>query len=379
MKKLLGIRRAIVESDAEKYELCTRILQKAHGIPIEKTAIQPLKGKPDSLEMEKDTLRLVAYPGEILKPCPGTHGYLCCGYQVLTIGTNCPLDCAYCVLQAYFNQPYLRVFVNIEERIEEIGLLIDSHPQKIFRIGTGEFTDSLALDPIVEWSRVLIPFIQKHRNAVLEFKTKTTRVERLLSIQRRDRIIVSWSLNSPYIASVEEHGAPSIQKRLKAAKRCQAEGFALGFHFDPLIEHHDWKDSYRRTIELLDKSISTKGIAWVSLGCFRFMPLLKPIIRKWHPGSRVLRAEFILGMDGKMRYFKPVRIEMYRFMMEHLTQWHSDCGLYLCMESDDVWEMSMGWSPKDSDGLSRYLDQRARKIFELSKQDSFLILNRNLC
>jgi spore photoproduct lyase len=375
MKKLLGIRRAIVESDAEKYKLCTHILQKARGIPVKKSVAQTLKGKPDSLEMEKDAVRLVAYQGELLKPCPGTHRYLCCGYQVLSIGTNCPLDCAYCVLQAYFNQPYLRVFVNIEERIQEVGLLIDSHPHKVFRIGTGEFTDSLALDPIVEWSKVLIPFIQKHRNAVLEFKTKTTRVKTLLSVHPRDRIIVSWSLNSPYIASVEERGAPSIQKRLEAAKRCQTEGFALGFHFDPLIDHRNWKDSYRRTIELLDRYISPRRIAWVSLGCLRFMPLLKPIIRKRHPGSRVLRAEFILGVDGKMRYFKPVRIEMYRFMMEHLIQWHSDCGLYLCMESDDVWEMSMGWSPKDSEGLSRYLDQRARKVFDFPEHDSFLILN----
>jgi spore photoproduct lyase len=374
MKKLLGIRKAIVESDAEKYKLCTHILQKARGIPVQKSAAQTVKGKPDTLETEKDALRLVAYPGEILKPCPGTRGYLCCGYQVLSIGTNCPLDCAYCVLQAYFNQPSLRVFVNIEERIQEVGLLIDSHPQEIFRIGTGEFTDSLALDPIVEWSRVLIPFTQKHRNAVLEFKTKTTRVKKLLSLHPRDRIIVSWSLNSPHIASLEERGAPSIQKRLEAAKRCQAEGYALGFHFDPLIDHRNWKDSYRRTIELLDKYISPRKIAWVSLGCLRFMPLLKPIIRKRHPESRVLRAEFILGMDGKMRYFKPVRIEMYRFMMEHLIQWHSDCGLYLCMESDDVWEMSMGWSPKDSEGLSRYLDQRARKVFDFPELDSFLIL-----
>jgi spore photoproduct lyase len=378
MKKSPGIRRAIVESGAEKYEFCARVLRKARGIAVGKSAAQTLEGKTDALNMEKDTLRLLAYRGAVLKPCPGTRGYLCCGYQVLSVGMNCPLDCSYCVLQAYFNQPDLRVFVNIEERIEETGRLIDSHPQKIFRIGTGEFTDSLALDPMVEWSRVLVPFIQKHRNAVLEFKTKTTQVEGLCSIRPRDRIIVSWSLNSPYIASAEEHGAPSIRKRLDAARRCQEEGFALGFHFDPLIEHKDWKDSYLRTIELLDRAISPRGIAWVSLGCLRFMPMLKPIIRKRHPGSSVLRAEFILGMDGKMRYFKPVRVAMYRFMAEHLTRWHSDCGLYLCMESDDVWEMSLGWSPKDSEGLSRYLDQRARKVFDLPEQDSFLISGGNL-
>jgi spore photoproduct lyase len=367
------LKRTVVENNAQGYELCKAILRKVRGIPVEKAEPLTLKEKPGALEAGKDTLRLVAYPGELLKPCPGTQGYICCGYQILNIGANCPMDCSYCVLQAYFNQPHLRVFVNMEERIGEVGLLIDSYPQKIFRIGTGEFTDSLALDPIVGWSKVLIPFIQEHRNAVLEFKTKTTRVEGLLSIHPRDRIIVSWSLNSPGIASGEEHGAPGIRKRLEAARRCQEEGFALGFHFDPLIEHRDWKDSYQRTIDLLDNTVSARRIAWVSLGCLRFMPSLKAIVRKRHPGSCALQGEFIVGKDGKMRYFKPVRIEMYRFMAERLAEWNRDCGLYLCMESDDVWEMSMGWSPKDSEGLSRYLDRRAGKVFDLPGQDSFLI------
>ncbi len=315
------------------------------------------------MNLDKETLRLIPFQGQFLKPCPGTKAYICCGYQILQVGTNCPLDCSYCILQAYFNQPSLRIFVNLEDELEPIGRLVDSHPEKIFRIGTGEFTDSLALDPLLGWSDILLPFVSKRKNVILELKTKTDQIEGLLSSKYRDRIIVSWSLNSPHIASREDHKAPGIKKRLQAARRCQAEGFILGFHFDPLIQHPGWKEGYTRTLEIMDEYIDPKGIIWTSLGCLRYMPPLKSIIRKRHPGTRILDGEFVPGLDGKMRYFKPIRIDMYGFMREMLGKWHQDLGLYLCMESHEIWQKGLGWSPRDTEGLSRYLDKRVGELF----------------
>jgi spore photoproduct lyase len=54
-------------------------------------------------------------------------------------------------------------------------------------------------------------------------------------------------------------------------------------------------------------------------------------------------------------------------MRQSLESWHKNLGLYLCMESDDVWEKSMGWSPKDSNGLRHYLDERVREIFDSNR------------
>ena len=251
----LNIRRIIVEDNAEEFRLGSQVLKNLSAVPREKPGLQGHIEKPDRLSMEKDTVRLLPFAGEFLKPCPGTQGYLCCGYQILNVGTNCPLDCSYCILQAYFNQPSLRVFANLEEELEGVSRLIQEQRNRIFRLGTGEFTDSLALDPVVQWSRVLSAFVERHQNAVLEFKTKTTRIEGLLACKNRERTVVSWSMNSPSVASKEERGAPSIAMRLKAAARCQQEGFALGFHFDPLIEHQGWKESYLKTVDLLDRYI----------------------------------------------------------------------------------------------------------------------------
>jgi spore photoproduct lyase len=357
------IKKVITEVGEGGSDFSRQVLDRLPGATLHHPEdLRPAGGATD-LAMEKRTLHLLSYEGRFLKPCPGTKAYICCGYQILNVGTNCPLDCSYCILQSYLNHPNLRVFVNLEEGLEEVFRRIDAHPHQVFRVGTGEFTDSLALDPITRWSDLLLPGFSKRKNAILELKTKTEEIGGLLSSPHRDRIVVSWSLNSPYMAIHEEHGAPSIQRRLKAARRCQQEGFTLGFHFDPLVPHSGWKEGYSRTLDLMDKYIDPRAILWISLGAFRFMPGLKFIIRKRHPESRVLDGEFVMGLDGKMRYFRPIRSDLYGFMGQMLGNWHRDLGVYLCMESDPVWQAALGWSPKDSSGLSLYLDDRVRKIF----------------
>lgn len=357
------IRSVMVHEKARACALTREILETLSGLDEPCTVQEGTAQGSMQKDPQKDMLCLLPYRGEFLKPCPGTREYICCGYQILNIATNCPLDCSYCILQAYFNEPGLRVFINIEEGLNKVLAAVDSQPERIFRVGTGEFTDSLAMDPVAGWTDRLVPPFAKRKNAVLELKTKTVNIEKLLACGVRDRIIVSWSLNSPFVAGREEHGAASLRRRLAAAQRCQAEGFVLGFHFDPIIAHENWREEYLKTIELLDKYVDPKGIIWISLGSFRFMPSLKGIIRRRHSGTCVLDGEFVPGMDGKMRYFKPIRIELYAFLREALQAWHPDAGLYLCMESDEVWQKSMGWSPGNSDGLSRYLDDRVRKIF----------------
>ncbi|MCG6879751.1 MAG: DNA photolyase [Deltaproteobacteria bacterium] len=353
------IKETIVEEGALKSPMGRQILRRTPGRFSQKSFDAPVHNG-----MGKDALHLLNHNGEFLKPCPGTKEYICCGYQILNVATNCPLDCSYCILQSYFlNQPNLKIHVNLEENLAGILACIDKNPHQVFRVGTGEFADSLALDPIARWTDILMGPFSTRKNAVLEFKTKTTHIEGLTSSPHRNRIIVSWSLNSPLISATEEKGAATLKQRLEAARKCQSEGFVVSFHFDPLIAHENWREGYLKTIELMDRYLNPRGIIWISMGSLRFMPGLKPIIRKRHPRSIILNGEFIPGLDGKARYFKPIRMELFHFMREKLENWHRDTGLYLCMESDEIWRKTMGWSPGNSDGLKRFLDDRVRKIF----------------
>ena len=79
-----------------------------------------LSAMPDPIAAGKRVLFLTRNKGPFLKECPGTKSYICCGYQILHIGTYCTMDCAYCILQAYFHPPVLQYFVNQERLFEEL-------------------------------------------------------------------------------------------------------------------------------------------------------------------------------------------------------------------------------------------------------------------
>jgi len=357
------IRRILLERGAEKDSLAQKILKKLPNIPIENVEPKDLALREDIEEMDKESLRTIHFNGEFLKSCPGTRRYICCGYQILNIGINCPMDCSYCFLQSYVNQPSLRIFTNLEDRLNSIGEVIDSFPDSIFRIGTGEFTDSLSLDYLTGWTDFLLPFFSNRKNCILELKTKTSFIKDLIKSSHRERIVVAWSLNTPRIIANQEHKTASLKNRLVAARECQKAGFVLAFHFDPIINYQGCADEYQETVQLLERYIDPESIIWISLGSFRYMPDLKWAIMRRFPETNIFNGEFVPGLDGKFRYFKPIRVEMYANLSERLKKWYNDLGIYLCMESDDVWRQSLGWSPKNSAGLSLYLDSRVKAIF----------------
>ncbi len=361
MKKF-KIRRVLIEREAENDSLAKKILKKLPNIPTEFVGSNELALREDIDEMDKESLRIIHFNGEFLKPCPGTRRYICCGYQILHIGINCPMDCSYCFLQSYINQPSLRIFGNLEDKLNVIGELIDSFPDRIFRIGTGEFTDSLSLDYLTGWTDFLFPFFSHRKNCILELKTKTSFIEDLLKSNYRKNIIVAWSLNTHRVIDNEEHKTAGLKSRILAARECQKAGFVLAFHFDPLINYTGWADEYDETIQLLERYIDPKSIIWISLGSFRYMPKLKWAVMRRFQGTNIFNGEFVTGLDGKFRYFKPIRMEMYAKISERLKKWYDDLGIYLCMESDDVWRQSLGWSPKNSTNLSSYLDNRVRML-----------------
>ncbi|MDZ7700008.1 MAG: hypothetical protein U5R49_24800 [Deltaproteobacteria bacterium] len=129
--------------------------------------------------------------------------------------------------------------------------VIDADTNRIFKVGTGEFTDSLALDPVMCWSDFLLPPFSRRKNVILELKTKTDAVERLMASPYRDRIVVSWSSQQPgRRGKGREWGSISIQKRLQTARRLQAEGICPRFRFDPSVLIADGRPNIRRPSKL---------------------------------------------------------------------------------------------------------------------------------
>ncbi len=311
---------------------------------------------PKGFAVDPKVLEVVRFKGKLLKSCPGTRHYNCCGYRILHFGLQCSLDCSYCILQAYLNQPNLRIFGNLDEIFGQLSEDLAQNPRGLHRIGTGEFTDSLLLDPFTELSRMLIPYFAKTPNAVLELKTKTNFVENLIGLDHGGHTIAGWSLNSEEVRRQEEPFAATITERLDAARLCAGQGYFLAFHFDPIIEYPGWKSGYGRILDRLFSEVDPARIVWISLGAFRFMPELKKIVRRRHPLSRIAYGEFIPGLDGKMRYFRDIRVEFYSFMVDRIRRAAPGLCAYLCMEDDNTWKESFGFSPGERGGLDCMLD-----------------------
>ncbi len=340
-----------------------KVLKTLPHLPVEWVDREPILPRPETLSRSKKILFLTRFKGELIRPCPGTRDYICCGYRILHIGTNCPIDCSYCILQAYFNQPYIRLFVNTDELFLQLRTFVDNHRREIVRLGTGEFTDSLAFDPITGFSDLLFEELSSHPNVVVELKTKTISVKNILRFPSLNNIIVSWSLNPSAIVRKEERGSASLTERLEAAQACQEKGFHLGFHFDPIFYFPGWEEAYWQTVRLLFSKIRPEKIAWISLGCFRFMPQLKSIIQHRSPKARYIYQEFIPALDKKMRYIQPIRVEVYSRMLQWIKGFGNEVPVYLCMENPSVWEKVFGFIPGEGyPTLTEMLDQRAMDL-----------------
>ncbi len=343
------------------------VLKGLPHVPVErigdkKSLIKEYLSRSDPIGTGKKTILITRFYGRRLKPCPGTSNHICCGYHVINAVSNCPMDCSYCVLQGYLNNPFLTLYSNWDELLDEIDSFLSQTHSFLPRLGTGELSDSLALDSIFPFSPRLVPFFAERGKGVLELKTKTANVDHLLDLPHRGRTVVSWSINPRKMICEEERRTASLEGRLTAAKRCETKGYPLGFHFDPLIHHEGWEEGYGDVVRQLFSRIDTQRIAWISLGGFRYPPQLKGIAEERFQGARIYLGELFPGRDGKFRYLKEVRKEMYRKIVQWLREGDPDLFIYLCMESQDVWEKVFGWAPENSDHLNALFERRLQKF-----------------
>lgn len=272
--------------------------------------------------------------GKFLTACPGTPKYICCGYYVLAPVENCPFACSYCILNAYFKNRNIVVYVNTDDMIKELELIKN---KSIKRIGTGEFSDSLAIPETRLYLQKIIDFFDNNKELFLELKTKSSFIPEEFLTKQYKNVIFSWSLNSQKIAESEEHRTSTIKERIHAAYMMIKRGYRVSFHFDPIIYYDGWEQDYQRTVNEIFTNIKPNNIVWISLGTLRFMPELKEIATTLYPATSIFDDEFVKALDGKSRYFRKRRVHIYKTMLRMIREYSKDVFLYLCMENEDVW------------------------------------------
>ncbi|MFH1347707.1 MAG: radical SAM protein [Candidatus Margulisiibacteriota bacterium] len=248
----------------------------------------------------------------VVRSCPCAVDHISCGYVVISHIIGCPYDCSYCFLHTFYGKDEIVVYNNESDILAQVSNYL-SKADRPLRLGTGQYSDSLALPEAISLAKKLVGFFAGQSEHLFEIKTKSDAVDELLDLDHKGRTVVAWSLNPEKIVRSEECGAGSLMERIQAAKKCVAAGYPVGFHFDPIIHYSDWEEDYQKVVDLIFSEIDQKNIAWISLGALRYK---------------------------KERYSEQVRVEIFKKMNEFIRSHSKEVFIYLCMESEDVWEAS---------------------------------------
>jgi len=294
------------------------------------------------------------HPGAFVKHCPCSPRSVSCGYHNLNLHTGCVFSCTYCILQDYLDSKTPVFFSNWKDMERELEGF--ARERKHLRLGSGELSDSLVFEPEAGYVPRLIELFRRFPEVVFEFKTKSAEIGNLLISRDVPRnIVVSWSLTPEEIRRTEEKDAPTLGRRIRAMTKVQEAGFRVGIHLDPLLMIGDWRAAYADLVGSLRSTLRPDRIAWISLGGLRFTSSLRRHILG-HRGSRIFEGELLKGSDGKYRYFRPLRADLFRHVKQQIKRhWSEEIPLYLCMEGEDMWRDVLPECTPREIHINRYL------------------------
>jgi len=342
-----------IEEACRTSRLATRVLAglpaqvPVHYVADGRTAALRSGESADPFGAGKRRMVLMRRRGNFLMGCPaGSTEFACCGYLVMVLASNCPMDCSYCFLQEYVaDNPGLQIYANYADVFAELDRVRGGSRERALRIGTGELADSLAFDSLTGISRELVEYFATRENLLLELKTKTDEIDNLLQVDPRGRTLVAWTLSPEPVFRSSEHRTASPAARMEAARRVLAAGYKVAFHLDPLIAYPEAERDYARLLENLFDRIAPEAIAFISLGGLRMTPGLRTAARNRFPRDPMLLGEEVLAPDGRYRTIAPTRFRLYTRLREQIARADPQLLVYLCMEGASAHQRVFGAAP----------------------------------
>ena len=264
-------------------------------------------------------------------------------------------------MQAYLNRPNISAIDDTGYVIAQLDEAIDAEKDHVLRFGTGELSDSLAMDRRLKLNRPIIEYFGTKKKAILELKSKWASIDHL-SDCLNPYTVISFSVSPQRFIDREERRTSPLYKRLRTAVKAQNKGLFVGLHFDPIVIYDGFEKDYQYLIDDIGRMLDPGRIIWISLGLLRFPPKL--FDRFLEQGrANLLSGEFIRGEDGKYRYIKNERIRVYRMLYDGLKSVHRDLFLYFCMERSDIWREVTGMDIINNEGLIKLFDRRVRDLY----------------
>lgn len=311
---------------------------------------EPLRG----LTRAKPRLMQRQAPTKVFTLCPFFSAEAnCCELHIIEAVTGCALGCSFCNVNASMGE-MVEFSSDLAERLAELEL----DPHRFYHVSTSHMSDSLVWGNRHGLLDALFDFARRHPNVQLELKTKSDRVGYLQRHEIPRNIVCSWWLNTDTLIRNEEHGTASQQGRLRAARAARDRGCALGFHINPIVQYRGWQADYTSLVGNLMAQFSPEEIDFISFGALWLSPPVVRGIRQRGGESKILQMPLVADPGDKLTYPSATRIELYKEIHRALQPWLGKVFLFLCMETEPVWEAVFGRSIPVNEELERRFRKR---------------------
>lgn len=327
-----------IEKDAERRELTGKIREK---LQAQKTELiddyQDFFSRRKTPYLHKRTeknLFIALKRGALVRKAPDAYGFGADDSHYYYIHAyNCVYECEYCYLQGYFSSPDLVLFVNHDEILRDMKSVLTNSAYERVWFHAGEFSDSLALSHISQELPLYWNFFRQNPHSFLELRTKSVNLSVLRGLEPLPNVILSFSLSTEPQAALFDREAPGVAQRIEAMLRLREMGFRLGVHFDPIIYLEDFADRFSEIAAKVATRIGFGAIDYISLGVVRFAKDVFREAKENYPASGMFARHFIQGEDAKMRYIRPLRMQLLETSQAILKK-HGcpEQKIYFCME-----------------------------------------------
>jgi spore photoproduct lyase len=227
----------------------------------------------------------------------------------IPLSTGCMGHCHYCYLQTTMgNKPYIRIYVNIEDILEQAQKYIDERRPEITRFEAACTSDPVGLEHLTGSLRRVIEFMGKQAYGRLRFVTKFAHVDPLLDAAHNGHTRFRFSINAQHVIKQFEPGTSRLTERIEAARKVAEAGYPLGFIIAPLMLYEGWQEGYQRLLEMLKKELEpyVRHDLTFELIQHRFTQAAKKVILKNYPKTTLdldeAKRELKYGRYGKFKY-----------------------------------------------------------------------------
>ncbi|MFT5134550.1 MAG: spore photoproduct lyase [Gammaproteobacteria bacterium] len=293
------------------------------------------KAQSFRLQKKKPALILAKKFNNFVLPTPAGYGIGAKHNFYFSHMLNCIYDCRYCFLQGMYRSAHYVIFVNYDDFESAIRNKMDSADGENIHFFSGYDCDSLAFEPVTRFVEYFLPLFSEYPNAFLELRTKSTQIRNLLNIKPLPNCVVAFSLTPGDIAEVLEHKTPSVDRRIKAMCRLQAQGWSIGLRFDPLIYQSNFEESYERLFKEVFTKLDLSLIHSVSLGSFRLPKSYFKTLSRMYPDERLF-ASPLIETNGMISYKQSLQDELTLYCTDAILQYVSRSKFFPCDSSNIV-------------------------------------------